>query len=61
MGTLGHSLSAALHDENEREASLITFIVTTSGISLLGIGSAFWGITFGLLAYYLRKRSLSAA
>lgn len=48
FGTISNSLSAALHDEGERDAALITFLVTASGLTLIGIGSAFWGLLFGL-------------
>jgi benzoate membrane transport protein len=48
LGTIGSSLSGALHDERERDAALITFLVTASGLTLSGIGSAFWGLLFGL-------------
>jgi benzoate membrane transport protein len=53
LGTIGNSLAGALADEHSREASLLTFLITASGISLVGIGSAFWGILVGLAAYYL--------
>jgi benzoate membrane transport protein len=33
----------------EREAALITFMVTASGLTLFSIGSAFWGIVAGVL------------
>ena len=49
FGTISNSLSAALHDERERDAALITFLVTASGLSLFSIGSAFWGLLFGLV------------
>ncbi|WP_343287780.1 benzoate/H(+) symporter BenE family transporter [Neptunomonas phycophila] len=55
LSTIGNSLSAALHNEIEREAALITFLVTLSGLSIMGIGSAFWGIVLGLAAFYLKK------
>ncbi len=48
FGTISNSLSAALHDERERDAALITFLVTASGLTLISIGSAFWGLLFGL-------------
>lgn len=48
LGTIGSSLSGALHDERERDAALITFLVTASGLTLSSIGSAFWGLLFGL-------------
>lgn len=48
LGTIGSSLTGALHDERERDAALITFLVTASGLTLSGIGSAFWGLLLGL-------------
>ncbi|BCS52936.1 benzoate/H(+) symporter BenE family transporter [Geobacter sp. SVR] len=48
LGTIGNSLAGALHDERERDAALITFLVTASGLTLRGIGSAFWGLLLGL-------------
>lgn len=52
IGTIANSLQAALADSNEREPALIVFLVTASGISLLGLGSAFWGLVFGLIARF---------
>ena len=43
MGTIGNGLAAAVTEEKNREAAIITFLVTASGVSMLGIGSAFWG------------------
>ena len=48
LGTIGNSLTAALLDEKGRDAALISFLVTASGLTLYGIGSAFWGLLFGL-------------
>ncbi len=42
-------LTQAMSEPKEREAALITFLVSASGMSLLSIGSAFWGILAGLL------------
>ena len=50
FGTIGNGLAAAVGDEKQREPALITFLVTASGTSLLGIGSAFWGLLAGALA-----------
>jgi len=49
LGTIGNSLSGALMEEKERDAALIAFLVTASGLTLFGIGSAFWGLLFGLI------------
>lgn len=56
LGTIGNSLSAALGDESRREAALVTFLVTASGISLAGIGSAFWGLIAGALTLLAWRR-----
>ena len=57
FGTIGASLHAALHDEHQQEAALLTFLVTASGLSLWGIGSAFWGLVVGVLVMMCyRKR-----
>ena len=50
LGTIGNGLAAALNQEGQREPALITFLVTASGVSLAGIGSAFWGLVAGALA-----------
>lgn len=58
LATIGGSLVAALADEAERDAALVTFLVTASGLTLFGIGSAFWGLVFGLaVASVLRRPS----
>lgn len=50
LGTIGGGLAAAMKEEREREAALITFLVTASGLALWGVGSAFWGVVAGSLA-----------
>ena len=54
LGTIGNALSSALQDERNREAALITFLVTLSGVTLVGVGSAFWGVVAGGLAMLLQ-------
>lgn len=56
LGTIGNSLATGLEDERSREAALLTFLMTASGISLWGIGSAFWGIVLGLAVYHTQRR-----
>lgn len=50
FGTIGNGLAAALANEREREPALVTFLVTASGVSLFGVGSAFWGLVAGVIA-----------
>lgn len=49
LGTISGSLAAALREEIGREPAIVTFLVTASGVSLMGIGSAMWGIVAGTL------------
>ena len=40
-------------DDARREAAVITFVVTASGLSLFGIGAAFWGLVAGVIANFV--------
>ncbi len=50
FGALQNGLTQAMADEARREAALVTFLVTVSGVSVFGVGSAFWGLVGGVLA-----------
>ena len=50
FGTIAGGLATAMKDDAMREPALITFLITASGVSLAGIGSAFWGLVGGVLA-----------
>lgn len=62
LSTIGNGLASALRDERHREPALITFLVTLSGITLMDIGPAFWGVVAGSLALFVQqyKQSRSA-
>ncbi len=47
LSTLVTSLAGPLSDETKREPALITFIVTVSGMSFLGLGAALLGLIAG--------------
>jgi benzoate membrane transport protein len=55
LGSIGGGLAVALKDDAHREAALITFLVTLSGLTLAGIGSAFWGVVAGALALFVQQ------
>ena len=55
LGTIGAGLAAAVKDESYREAALITFLVTLSGVVIAGIGSAFWGVMAGTVALFVQQ------
>jgi len=58
LGTITNGLTLALKEERFREASVVTFFVTLSGVMLLGISSAFWGMVAGALALLVRPKSV---
>ncbi|WP_207004332.1 benzoate/H(+) symporter BenE family transporter [Trinickia mobilis] len=49
FGSIMGGLTNAMHDLKQREAALVTFMVTASGLTLLSIGSAFWGLVAGVV------------
>jgi benzoate membrane transport protein len=59
LGTIGSALTAALRDDFHREAALITFLVTLSGVVIAGVGSAFWGVIAGALALLVQRAGKS--
>ena len=63
LSTIGNGLASSLKNETHREAALITFLVTLSGVTLMGIGSAFWGVVAGSFALFVQQygRSTSSA
>lgn len=50
LGTIASAISVAVKDEHHREPALITFLITASGVTLFGIGAAFWGLLGGVIA-----------
>ena len=47
LGAFGGSMMAAVSAPKDREAAIITFLVTASGITFAGISGAFWGLLAG--------------
>ena len=60
LGTISGSLYQALHNERERDAAIVTFLLTASGVTLGGIGSAFWGLVAGGVCYLVLLRTRRA-
>jgi benzoate membrane transport protein len=55
LGSIGNGLAVAVKAESHREAALITFLVTLSGVVVAGIGSAFWGVVAGSLTLLVQQ------
>lgn len=56
LGTLGSALTTAMARDSERDAALVAFLITASGVSLGGIGSAFWGLIGGGIVFWALRR-----
>ena len=55
LSTIGAALTTAVRDDMHREAAIITFLVTLSGVVIAGVGSAFWGVLAGALALLVQQ------
>jgi benzoate membrane transport protein len=56
LATLSNSLTVAVSQDAERDAAIVTFLCTASGMSLFGVGSAFWGLLLGVAVLQWRRR-----
>ncbi|GAB5437298.1 benzoate/H(+) symporter BenE family transporter [Falsiruegeria mediterranea] len=57
MGVLANATHAALAVAEEREAAVITFAITASGITVFGLGAAVWGLLAGGIVYLLSRKT----
>lgn len=55
LGPFASALTGALEAAEDRLPAVVTFVVTASGLSFLGVGSAFWGLLAGLGLYALTR------
>jgi benzoate membrane transport protein len=53
FAAIAGALTNAMAVPNDREAALVTFLTTASGMSLFGLSAAFWGLIFGMAAHLL--------
>jgi benzoate membrane transport protein len=48
-------VTAMVREPKDTESAVVTFLVTASGITILGVGAAFWGLLAGLLVWGLKR------
>lgn len=61
LGAIATNIFVAMRNDSQRDAALITFLATASGMHFLGLSSVFWGICIGVIAHFiLTPRSTSA-
>jgi benzoate membrane transport protein len=51
VGAITANVQGAVSDPADRDAAMVTFLVTASGMSLWGLGAAFWGVVIGGCAH----------
>jgi len=56
LPSLASALGASLHAEDSRLPAILTFVTTASGVTLLGIGGAFWGLVAGIALMLILRR-----
>lgn len=57
IGALATSLMGAVADEEFRLPAVLTFVTAASGLTLFGIGAAFWGLIVGGAVYGLLRNA----
>ncbi len=56
IGAIVSNIRILVAEDAYVEPSVIAFLATASGMSLFGLGSAFWGVVFGMASYWLLAR-----
>lgn len=57
LGTLLMCLQSSFSDVTARESAILTFLITLSGIQLLGLNSILWGLIVGIVHLKFMKSS----
>ncbi|MFQ3251590.1 MAG: benzoate membrane transport protein [Glaciecola sp.] len=55
LGTIANSLHGAFVEPSYREAALVTFLVSASGVSFFDVAATFWGVVFGLIVLFFQR------
>lgn len=61
LGTLASALGESLADPSEREAAAVTLLVAASGVTVAGIGAAFWALVAGLVVRAVVRERVSSS
>ncbi|MAD18546.1 MAG: hypothetical protein CL579_21155 [Alteromonadaceae bacterium] len=59
LGTIGASIVSSVYDPKYRDAAVLTFLVTASGVVFFDISSAFWGLVMGMLTLLFSVKAKS--
>lgn len=56
LGAIATNISVAMKNESQRDAALLTFLATASGMQFLGLSSVFWGICIGIISHLILSK-----
>ena len=56
INTFASALKTAVSDDKTRLPGIVTFVIGAAGITIAGIGGAFWALVAGLLVWAIQKR-----
>lgn len=56
LGAIATNISVAMKNEAQRDAALLTFLATASGMQFLGLSSVFWGICIGIISHLILSK-----
>jgi benzoate membrane transport protein len=56
INTFAGSIKTAISDDSTRLAGVVTFVIGAAGITVLGIGGAFWALVAGILVWLIQKK-----
>ncbi len=56
LGAIATNISMAMKNDAQRDAALITFLATASGMHFLGLSSVFWSICIGVIAHLVLSK-----
>jgi len=56
LPSLAAALAGSLQAEDSRLPAILTFVTTASGVTVLGIGGAFWGLIAGIVLMLVLRR-----
>ncbi|MEG2630533.1 MAG: benzoate/H(+) symporter BenE family transporter, partial [Comamonas sp.] len=55
IGAIASNLELLAQERGTLEASVIAFLATASGMSLFGLGAAFWGVVLGMASHLMLR------
>lgn len=61
IGAISANINIAMIEDSQRDAALITFLATASGMHFLGLSSVFWGILIGMIAHFVLSKKRVAS